>query len=438
MDGARSSYRIPEDDVFLPAQPTNTAGDLLFVSTIFPIEDDGTPIQSQSLSPFVGESLVAAQTRAVLSEMQSTLEGVGSALGQVLKVEVQLATAEDFYEFNLVWAEVFGDSPPARTTVLIGDDWILPGCRVAAAATAIAAGSSLVRETIHTDEAPDPMPYEHIPQATKAGPWVFPSALTACDFETGIPVGKRLPRFPYYANDATEQAHYVLDNVDKVCKAAGTSISNAVKSQLYEPDLNTFPDVDAVWAEKMPLPPTRSSMACVDLLVPRAVFQANLIVIDPDDDHQITETREGISWHPVDLKKVNFTPGLLVGDDWLFTAGQVAVPDYTTGDAITSPPGMPHYTSSIEIQTEATMDLLMPQIEGNGFTLGDVVDARIYLIYAQRDYRGFERAWRRYFAKHGIDNLPSMNLIASRQRNGKTGIMFGESEIEIDLITRRS
>ena len=424
--------------MFLPAQPTNTAGDLLFVSTIYPIDDDGAVVESDAISPHVGQSTVEAQTRAVLGQVRDVVESEGSSLDRILRVEAQLADATDFFEFKQAWADVFGDTPPARTTVVVGeDDWVVPGCRVCLNAIAIAGSSNLERETIHTDEAPDPMPWEHVPQATKAGPWVFPSALTACDFETGIPVGRRLPRFPYYGSDATAQAHYVLDNLDAVLKAAGTDITNTIKAHLYEPDLGNFPEVDAVWAEKMPRPPTRASMGVRDLLVPRAVFVTNLIVVVPDGDHQIDETCEGIHWHPVDTRKVNFTPGITVGDDWLFLAGQIPVHDFAAGDVDNGPPGMPHYVSTIERQTETTMSLLGDQITANGYTLADVADAKIYLIYAQRDYRGFERAWRRIFADAGVDPLPSMNLMPSRQRNGETGIMFHGPDIEIDLIVRR-
>ena len=172
------------------------------------------------------------------------------------------------------------------------------------------------------------MPYEHVPQATKAGSWVFPSAVPACDFETGLPVGKRLPRFPYYASDATAQAEYLLENMDKVLEAAGTDITNVVKAHLYETDLLNFAEVDAVWARWMPRPPTRASMAVRDLLVPRAVLVANLLAVVPDDAHTITETRAGIRWHPVDTRKVNYSPGIAVGDNWLFMAGQLPVPDF--------------------------------------------------------------------------------------------------------------
>lgn len=420
----------------LPGPRTNTAGELLFVSSIYPIDDAGQVIESDALSPYVGESTVAVQTRAVLDQLRDLLAADGGSLAGVLRVETQLAAADDFHEFKLVWADVFGDDPPARTTVVVGDDWIVPGCRVCINAVAVAGGSGLTRETIRTDEAPDPMPYEHVPQATRAGSWVFPSALPACDFETGIPVGKRLPRFPYYASDATAQAEYILGNVDTVLKAAGTDITNVVKAHLYEKDLLNFPEVDAVWARLMPRPPTRASMACRDLLVPRAVMVANLLAVVPDDAHVIAETRAGIRWHPVDTRKVNYTPGITVGNNWFFMAGQLPVPDYAGGDVEGAPEGMPRYASHIERQTESTMLLLTEQIEANGYTLADIADARVYLVHAQRDYRGFERAWQRIFADAGAP-LPSMNFMPSRQENGQTGIMFNGPDIEIDLIAHR-
>ena len=424
----------------LPGPKTTAAGDLLYVSTIFPVDADGNAVQSESHSPYMGDSDVYTQSKVVLDELARR---VGS-MDRVLRVEVQLAAAADFHEFKLAWIEAFGDSPPARTTIVVGDDWVVPGARVSMNAVALSSGSSLARETVHTDEAPDPMAYEHVPQAVKAGPWVYPSALPACDYESGIPVGKRLPAFPYYANDATDQAEYVFANLQKVMQAAGTDVANTVKAHLYEPDLGTFPDVDAVWARYMPRPPTRASMAARDLLVDRAVFVTNLLMVMPDDSMEIVETRKGIHWHPVDVRKVNFTPGIAVGDDWLFLAGQVPVPDFLTGVVGTGPSALRNYFSDIEMQTETTMRLIGDQIDANGFELSDVVDAHIFLVHAQRDYRGFVRAWNRIMAEGGVENPPAITLIPSRQRSGETGIMFlGPDEvirpdIEIDFILHRS
>ena len=428
----------------LPGPEAGRAGDLLYVSTIFPVDADGRAVQSASVSPFMGDSDVYTQSTVVLDELARRVEADGSSMDRVLRVEVQLAAAADFREFKLAWMDAFGDTPPARTTIVVGDDWVVPGARVAMNAVALNGDSSQERETVHTDEAPDPMPYEHVPQAIKGGPWVYPSALPACDYDAGIPVGKRLPAFPYYANDATDQAEYVFSNLQKVMHAAGTDVANTVKAHLYEPDLGTFPDVDAVWARYMPRPPTRASMAARDLLVERAVFVANLLMVMPDDSMNIVETRKGIHWHPVDVRKVNFTPGIAVGDDWLFLAGQVPVPDFLTGVVGTGPSALRNYFSDIEMQTETTMRLIQDQIDANGFDLKDVVDAHIFLVHAQRDYRGFVRAWNRIMAEGGVENPPPITLLPSRQRSGETGIMFLgpdpvlRPDIEIDFVLHRS
>ena len=49
----------------------------------------------------------------------------------------------------------------------------------------------------------------------------------------------------------------------------------------------------------------------------------------------------------------------------------------------------------------------------------------------------FDRAWRKLFAEHGVDELPSMSMMPSKQRNGGTGVMFLGPDIEIDLIVGR-
>ena len=428
----------------LPAPGFQRAGDFIFVSSIYPLNDVGDVVHSSPVSPqwvrpypkyYAGEADISAQTRSCLETLKRVLEEAGTSLDRVIKAEVYLVAPEEFYEFKLVWKEYFPSEPPARTTVVVGhDQHIANQCRLNLQAIALAGDSSLQRQTIHVQDVPDPMEADHAPQAIKAGPFVFPSAMPATDFKTGIAVGKQ-PGFPYYGSDAEMQAHYVFQALDKIVTAAGSGLDQAIKSQLYEVDLATFHEVDAVWGTYLPVPPPRSSMGVRGLLVPGAAFVGNFIFLVPDANHQKQETRAGIRWHPVDVRRVNFSPGITVGD-WLFTAGQVAVPDFTKPEAHGAPPGLPYHFSDIEVQTEFTMEMLGEQLEGNGFTLSDVVDARIYLINAPRDYRGFERAWRRIF--EGTGHLPSMSVIPSTQRDGSSGIMFAGPLIEIDLISKKN
>jgi 2-iminobutanoate/2-iminopropanoate deaminase len=70
--------------------------------------------------PATGELVgtdVTTQTRQVFRNMQAILEAAGSDLSRVLRCGVFLTDMRDFDEMNAVYAEVFGDHRPARTTV---------------------------------------------------------------------------------------------------------------------------------------------------------------------------------------------------------------------------------------------------------------------------------------------------------------------------------
>ena len=60
---------------------------------------------------------IKVHTSHVLDEMQKQLEGVGSSMSKVLKVNVYLNDLKDYAAMNEVYAGRFGDTPPVRTTV---------------------------------------------------------------------------------------------------------------------------------------------------------------------------------------------------------------------------------------------------------------------------------------------------------------------------------
>ena len=423
----------------LPAPRVNRQGDHIWVSTIYPIDADGAVVHADAPSPYVGEAEVAAQTRAVCEGLKDTLAEAGTSLDRVLKAEVYLVDPAEFYEFKLVWREYFPSAPPARTTAVVMDEHIIPGVRLSLSAVALAGDSALQKETIHVADVPDPMEAEWVPQATKGGIFVFPSALPATDFETGIAV-KTNPIAPYYGSDAELQTRYIFENWAKVLAAAGSGLDQGLKSQGMEVSLWTFHDMDALWGAYLGRgagapPPGRSSMAMRGLLMPDALLVVNCFFLAPDAAHQKVESRKGIRWHPEDVRNVHFSPGLWAGD-WFFMAGAGAIRDYENFVFVTAPPGLPYYFSDIEIQTEWTMALIREQLAGNDLSLANVVDARVYLVHAQRDYRGFARAWRRIWEPVG--RMPSLNLIPSRQRDGHGGMMMEELIVEIDLIAHRA
>ena len=60
---------------------------------------------------------VVAQTEQTLHNVLSVLEEGGASPADVLKCTVYLKNIEDFQKMNDVFSRIFGEMPPARTTV---------------------------------------------------------------------------------------------------------------------------------------------------------------------------------------------------------------------------------------------------------------------------------------------------------------------------------
>ena len=63
---------------------------------------------------------VEPETRRVLANLTAVLKAAGSGLDQIVKTTIFLADMGDFKTVNAVYAEVFGEHRPARSTVQAG------------------------------------------------------------------------------------------------------------------------------------------------------------------------------------------------------------------------------------------------------------------------------------------------------------------------------
>lgn len=63
------------------------------------------------------EGDIQAQVRQVLENVKGVVEGAGSSLANVVKTTVFLKDMDDFARMNEVYAEFFGENPPARSAV---------------------------------------------------------------------------------------------------------------------------------------------------------------------------------------------------------------------------------------------------------------------------------------------------------------------------------
>ena len=84
------------------------AGGVIFCSGQIPIEPAAGAVVATTAED---------QTRQAITNLRHVLEAAGSGLDKVVKTTVFLADMADFAAVNGVYAELFGDTKPARSCV---------------------------------------------------------------------------------------------------------------------------------------------------------------------------------------------------------------------------------------------------------------------------------------------------------------------------------
>lgn len=91
-----------------PYSPAVRAGDFIFLSGQGPID----PVTNA-----FSYGDIKHETRIVLNNIRTVLEGCGATLADVVKCSVFISNGRDFAAMNEVYTEFFGGAKPARTTV---------------------------------------------------------------------------------------------------------------------------------------------------------------------------------------------------------------------------------------------------------------------------------------------------------------------------------
>jgi reactive intermediate/imine deaminase len=264
----------------------------------------------------------------------------------------------------------------------------------------------------------NPRPLANYSEAMLASGMVFAAGQLASDFKSGVPAeARKHPNFPYYGSDIKLQARFVLQNFARTFAAAGTSLNDVVKAQVFLTDLNDFSAFDEVWREFFQVPPPRTTVGTTGLLVKDTLIEIDLIAYARSAglNHEAV-----VSANPKPL--ANYSEAVRVGD-LVFAAGQLAS-DFKTGVAPEARrnPDFPFYGSDIQLQTDYILRNLRNTFEAAGSSLDHIVKAQVFLTDLN-NFAAFDEVWRGYF-----------KVPPPRTTVGTTGLLVKDTLIEIDLI----
>lgn len=260
-----------------PRAPVNYSeamqvGDFVFAAGLMASDyKTGVPAEAKvdPAFPYYGSD-IKKQTRYILQNFVTVFAAAGTSLEHVVKAHVFLKDLYDFNGFDEVWKEFFA-SPPPRTTVGVPDLLVRDAL---VEIDLIAASPSVKREIVQVPDIPKPL--ANYAPAVRVGNVIFAAGALATDFKTGVAPEARIdPAFPYYGSAIKRETRYILDNLVKTFKAAGSSLDKVVKAQVFLTDMADFNGFDEVWREFFPTPVPRTVLQTTGLLI-----KGNLIEID--------------------------------------------------------------------------------------------------------------------------------------------------------------
>jgi enamine deaminase RidA (YjgF/YER057c/UK114 family) len=206
--------------------------------------------------------------------MVQSLALVGASIDDVVHAQVYLTDPDDYSAFNETWTRHFSKNPPTLDIIPCIPHGLAPyDGKIEINVLALKPGGATKRRTV---DAGVPMAFRNQPQATKAGDLLFISGLMAFDGNGLAAEASADPRQPHFSSFAEAQAEYIIGNIEKLCTAAGTSLSNVVRVLQFHTDLAEFYPVAKVWERRLkgrPIP-----FSAVEVPAPLAVPGASLLI----------------------------------------------------------------------------------------------------------------------------------------------------------------
>jgi len=178
------------------------------------------------------------------------LKAAGSSLHNAVKLQVYMRDEHDFAPFNEVLAQFFPDEKPAVTLIPTANPgFFLEDARIEINTIALRDSGKTARKIIDAGVTPA---YAGYSQAVRAGDLLFISGMLAID-DDGLVRGARIDsEQPYFGSSVQAQMNAMLENAQKLCCAAGTTLANVVRIQQYHTDLREFYPAYKIWEQHVP------------------------------------------------------------------------------------------------------------------------------------------------------------------------------------------
>jgi enamine deaminase RidA (YjgF/YER057c/UK114 family) len=243
--------------------PAVTVGDFIFLPGITSLAIGDEPRRNGVAAAALmaegaqwGGQPIKLETEFIITKrMTASLTLAGATLEDVVHAQVYLTDRDDYSAFNATWTKHFGAAGPSVSIIPCIEHGLAPyDGKIEINVIAAKPGSAVAKRHVDAGMA---TAFRHQPQAVKAGDLLFIPALMAADRDGLLPAAAVDPRQPHFSSSTEAQAEAIIDNIARLCAAAGTSLANVVRALLFLTDIAEFYPVYKAWERRLggrPLP----------------------------------------------------------------------------------------------------------------------------------------------------------------------------------------
>ncbi|MDB5560236.1 MAG: hypothetical protein JWQ36_3170 [Enterovirga sp.] len=268
----------------LPTTPFRTAGlryrDWVFVSGTMATDfQSGLPseIRGNEAIPLAGEHVMIRETRYIFQSLNAVLEAGGAKMEDAVRIDSFPVTRDAIDPYHVVRRDFMDPPRPASTSVAV-DALLAPGASTQVELVAIVPNGELRKEGIETDKIPKPL--GGYSPAIRAGDYIFLAGQVPTDWKSGVAPEARVDPNFWEGNKIDREARLTLKNMAITLEAAGSSLANVVKVQVYLADIADLPRFDRVWHEFFPEnPPARTIYPIRALGVTEGRIEINFVAL---------------------------------------------------------------------------------------------------------------------------------------------------------------
>lgn len=275
------AYRIHASSGY---SPSLSVGDFRFIpgQTAEALKEEDAPIDPEAKRAhglWKGTPIMLETDFIIRRKLKPSLEAANASLDTVVKAQVYLRDQADIPGFRQVWAQYFPVQPATTIIATETPGFIMAESRIEINTIALAENSATKKQVV----APVAPLFTGGTTAIRCGDLLFISGLMAVRDGALIATAKTDATQPFFASPVKRELQEILAQAETICRAAGTSLQNAVRIQQFHTDLADLPAALEVWSETMrgmPLP--LSAIEVPWQSVPDARLQVDLWVYIPE------------------------------------------------------------------------------------------------------------------------------------------------------------